>query len=129
MSYQLTRVEERNVTQNETPATQDRAKFGISCKAGGVTTLTTTADSLAIEAAVRISRSNATELWPCVGIYSRAEEDGSLGVQIVAFHPSWEEPVQIAYFRSPSTDASPSGPALEADQQQKRARRPSQATG
>src|SRR5260370_12846372 len=58
MSYQLTRVEERNVTQNETPATQDRAKFGISCKAGGVTTLTTTADSLAIESAVRISRSN-----------------------------------------------------------------------
>src|SRR5258708_35465593 len=78
MSYQLARVEERNVTQNETPGSQDRAKFGISCKAGGVTTLTTTADSLAIEAAVRISRSNATELWPCVGIYSREEEDGSL---------------------------------------------------
>ncbi len=94
MSYQMTRVEERNVTQSETPASQDRAKFGISCKAGGVTTLTTTADSLAIEAAVRISRSNAKELWPCVGIYSREEEDGSLGVQIVAFHPNWEEPMQ-----------------------------------
>jgi len=111
------------VTQNETPATQDRAKFGISCKAGGVTTLTTTADSLAIEASVRISRSNVTELWPCVGIYSREEEDGSLGVQIVAFHPNWEEPMQIAYFRSPSKDASPSGSALECDLEHKSARR------
>ncbi len=123
MSYQLARVEEINVTQNETPGSQDRAKFGISCKAGGVTTLTTSADSLAVEAAVRISRSNATELWPCVGIYSREEEDGSLGVQIVAFHPSWEEPIQIAYFRSPSKDASPSGPALECDLEHKSARR------
>jgi len=123
MSYQMTRIQERNVTQNETPATQDRAKFGISCKAGGVTTLTTTADSLAIEASVRISRSNVTELWPCVGIYSREEEDGSLGVQIVAFHPNWEEPMQIAYFRSPSKDASPSGSALECDLEHKSARR------
>src|SRR5260370_21275601 len=112
MSYQLTRAEERNVTQNETPGSQDGAKFGISCKAGGVTTLTTTADSLAIEAAVRIFRSNATELWPCVGVYSREEEDGSLGVQIVAFHPNWEEPMQIAYFRFPSKDTSPAGSAL-----------------
>src|SRR5260370_4401066 len=115
MSYQLTRVEERNVTQNETPATQDRAKFGISCKAGGVTTLTTTADSLAIEAAVRISRSNATELWPCVGIYSREEEDGSLGVQIVAFHPNWKEPKHIAYVRSPSHDSSPPDSSRDVD--------------
>ncbi len=111
------------MTQNETPATQDRAKFGVSCKAGGVTTLTTTADSLAIEAAVRISRSNATELWPCVGIYSREEEDGSLGVQIVAFHPNWEEPIQIAYFRSQSMDASTSGSAVECDLEHKSARR------
>src|SRR5260370_25158148 len=117
MSYQLTRVEERNVTQNETPATQDRAKFGISCKAGGVTTLTTTADSLAIEAAVPLSPLNATELWPCVGIYSREEEDGSLGVQILAFHPNWEEPMQIAYFPSPSKDAPPAGSPLQCDRQ------------
>ena len=111
------------MTQNETPASQDRAKFGVSCKAGGVTTLTTTADSLTIEAAVRIPRSNATELWPCVGIYAREEQDGGLGLQIVAFHPDWDEPVQIAYFRSPSRDVSPSGPALECDLEHKSARR------
>jgi hypothetical protein len=127
MSYQMTRVQERNVTQNETPATKDRAKFGVSCKAGGVTTLTTTADSLAIEASVRISRSNVMELWPCVGIYSREEEDGSLGVQIVAFHPNWEEPMQIAYFRSPLQDASPSSAALECNLEHKSARRSAQS--
>src|SRR5260221_8167184 len=126
MSYQLTPVEERNVTQNETPASQDSAKFGISCNAGRVTTLTTTADSLAIEAAVRIPRSNAMELWPCVGIYAREEQDGSLGLQIVAFHPDWDEPLQIAYFRSPSRDASPPSPALECDLAHKSARRSSE---
>src|SRR5260370_39103146 len=127
MSYQMTRVEERNVTQNETPATQDRAKFGISCKAGGVATLTTTADCLAIDAAVRISRSNGTELWPCVGIFAREEEDGSLALQIVAFHPNWEEPMQIAYFRSPAKGASASGPVLECDFEHKSVQRPEAA--
>ena len=117
------------MTQNETPATQDRAKFGISCKAGGATTLTTTADSLAIEASLQIVRSNRSELWPSIGIYSREETDGSLALQIVAFHPDWEEPQQIAYFRSPSKDASVSSPALECDFEHKSAQRPESAAG
>ena len=71
--------EERNVTQIETPAALDRSKFGVSCKAGDVATLTTSADSLVIEASLRIASSNATELWPCVNIYSWEERDGSSG--------------------------------------------------
>jgi len=123
----MTRVQERNVTRNETPATQDRAKFGISCKAGDIATLTANADSLVIEASLRIARSNATELWPCVNIYSWEERDGSLALQIVAFHPDWDEAVQIAYFRSPAKGGSTSGPALECDFEHKSARRPQSA--
>ncbi len=115
------------MTRNETPATQDRAKFGISCKAGDIATLTANADSLVIEASLRIARSNATELWPCVNIYSWEERDGSLALQIVAFHPDWDEAVQIAYFRSPAKGASTSGPALECDFEHKSARRPESA--
>jgi|SRR6266550_2315008 len=95
-------VKERNVTQIETPAALDQSKFGVSCKTGDVATLTTSADLLVIEASLRIASSNATELWPCVNIYSWEEGDGSLALQIVAFHPDWDEAAQIAYFRSPS---------------------------
>ncbi len=113
--------EERNLTQIETPAALDRSKFGVSCKAGDVATLTTSADSLVIEASLRIARSNATELWPCVNIYSWEERDGSLALQIFAFHPDWDEAVQIAYFRSPARGGSASGPALECDFEHKSA--------
>ena len=116
-------VEEKSVTQNQAPAVLDRDKFGISCKAGDIGTLAASADSLVIDASVRILRSHATELWPCVGIYSREEKDGSLALQIVAYHPDWEEPVQIAYFRSPSKHASPTDPVLECDFEHKSARR------
>ncbi len=112
--------------QNKTPA-PDLSKFRVSCKAGDVATLTSSADSLVIEASIRIARSNAAELWPCIGIFSREERDGSLALQIVAFHPDWEEALQIAYFRSPSKDASPSGPALECDFEHKSARRSSES--
>src|SRR6266446_2101276 len=75
----MIREKERNVTQIETPPAQDRSKFGVRCKAGDVATLTTSADSLVIEASLRIASSNATELWPCVNIYSWEERDGSSG--------------------------------------------------
>src|SRR5437667_126578 len=101
------------MTQNETPAILARNKFGVSCKTGDVDTLTASANSLVIDASLRILLWNATELWPCVGIYSREERDGSLAFQIVAFHPDWDEPVQIAYFRSPAKHASASGSVLE----------------
>ncbi len=64
--------------QNKTPA-PDLSKFRVSCKAGDVATLTSSADSLVIEASIRIARSNAAELWPCIGIFSREERDGSSG--------------------------------------------------
>ncbi len=115
------------MTQNETPAAQDRSKFRVSCKAGDVGSLTANANSLVIEAALRIARSNATELWTCVNIYSWEERDGSLALQIVAFHPDWDEAVQIAYFRSPAKGTSASGPALECDFEHKSARRPESA--
>src|SRR2546426_3531959 len=123
----MIRVKERNVTQIETPAALDQSKFGVSCKAGDVATLTTSADSLVIEASLRIARSNATELWTCVNIYSWEERDGSLALQIVAFHPDWDEAVQIAYFRSPAMGASASGPALECDFEHKSVQRPEAA--
>ena len=117
------------MTPNETPAAQDRSKFGVSCEAGDVATLTTSADSLVIEASLRIARSSATKLWPCVNIYSWEERDGSLALQIFAFHPDWDEAVQIAHFRSPSKGASASGTALECDFEHKSAQRPESAAG
>lgn len=99
----------------KTPAPLDHSKFAVSCKAGDIATLTAGADSLVLEVSIRIARPNETELWPCLGIFSREERDGSLALQIVAFHPDWDEGRQVAYFRSPAKKASASGPALEFD--------------
>ena len=115
------------MTQIETPAALDQSKFGVRCKAEDIATLTTSADSLFIGASLRIAGSNETELWTCGNIYSWEERDGSLALQIVAFHPDWDEPVQIAYFRSPAKGASASGPVLEFNFEHKSVQRPEAA--
>ena len=93
-------TEETNVTQSAAPRLKLGDRFGVNCNARDAGSLTANTDSLSVMASLRIHRENATEFWQCIGVYSNVEEDGGLMLQVVIFHPDWEEPLQIAHLRS-----------------------------
>lgn len=79
------------------------------------------ADSLAIEASLRLPPFECEGALAVPWRFLKRGSDESLVLQLIAFHPDWEKPPQIGYFRSPAKTAS--GPALECDFEHKSGRR------
>jgi hypothetical protein len=109
-------VTEPNVKESTSPVC---AKFKVFCKAGDAGHLDIASDAVSVRIEQKIGRAGAQEMWESLHVTCNEQEDGSLAVEVVVFHPDWEEPVRIASLRSRPADLSPAAAALRCDLEHK----------
>src|SRR5260370_7770589 len=78
---------------------QHGGHFLVDCEAGEEGSLRMTADSISIRAGQQIRRGQDVETWNSVAIYSNQEEDGSVSLRIIIFHPDPAEHHHIPTLR------------------------------
>jgi hypothetical protein len=84
----------------------DSRKFEVHCSAGDAGELCVGTDSASIQVGQRLGMDKGEEIWHSVGVYAKAEEDGTLVIRVLVSNPDWEEPLQIASIRSRPQDAN-----------------------
>ena len=109
-------VEEPLVEQS---GKQPCGKFEVRCHAGNAGHLEVASDSVSVRIGQRICREGKQELWGSLLVECKEQDDGSLAVEVVVFHPDWEEPVRIASLQSGPCDASPAKAGLRCDLEHK----------
>jgi hypothetical protein len=109
-------VTETNVKESTSPAC---TKFKVFCKAGDAGHLDVASDAVSVRIEQKIGRGGAQEMWESLHVTCNEQEDGSLAVEVVVFHPDWEEPVRIASIQSRPCDLSPEAAALRCDLEHK----------
>jgi hypothetical protein len=97
----------------------DCRKFEVSCDAGVAGHLEVVSESISVRIGQRV-RGQGTELfWSGLLVECREREDGSLAVEVVIYHPDWDEPLKIASIQSDPFGASAQQPSIRCDLQQK----------
>jgi hypothetical protein len=81
-------------------------RFRIRCEAGDDSRFRVATESLTVTVGQRILREGALEMWDSVSIYAKADQDGNLVVEVLAFNPDWDQPIRIASIRSRPQDAT-----------------------
>src|SRR5258708_39585153 len=81
-----------------------RRKFEVECRASDTGGLCVGADSVSVKVGQRVRIDGVEEIWHSVAVYGREDEDGSLVIRVLVFHPDWEEPLQIANIKSRPAD-------------------------
>ena len=97
----------------------DSRKFGVRCDAGNAGRLEVGSDSVSIRIEQRIRNEGKDELWGSLLVECKEQDDGSLAVEVVAFHPNWDEPLRIASIQSNPCDKTSPEPTLRCDFEQK----------
>jgi hypothetical protein len=105
-------VEEPLVEQS---TKQPCGKFEVRCHAGNAGRLEVASDSVSVHVGQWIRKDGKQELWGSLLVECKEQDDGSLAVDVVVFHPDWEEPVRIASLQSRPCDASPAKAGLRCD--------------
>ncbi len=98
---------------------RDHSKFGVRCHAEDVGHLEVTSDSASVRISQRIRRAGKEELWGSLLVECKEQDDGSLAVEVVVYHPDWDEPMRIASIQSNPTDEDAAGPTIRCDLQHK----------
>jgi hypothetical protein len=101
-------------------ARQDCRKFEVRCHAGNAGHLEVASDAVSIKIAQQIRREAKEEFWGSLLVECKEQDDGSLAVEVVVFHPDWDEPLRIASIQSNRTDKNTPEPAIRCDFEQKR---------
>jgi hypothetical protein len=112
----MRRVEEPLVEQS---AKQPCGKFEVRCHAGNAGHLEVPSDSLSVHVGQWIRKDGKQELWGSLLVECKEQDDGSLAVEVVVFHPDWEEPVRIASLQSRPCDGSSAKAGLRCDLEHK----------
>ena len=112
----MRRVEESLVEQS---AKQPCGKFEVRCHAGNAGILEVASDSVSVRIGQRICREGKQELWGSLLVECKEQGDGSLAVEVVVFHPDWDEPVRVASLQSRPCGLSPGEPAFRCDLEHK----------
>jgi len=112
----MRRVEESLVEQS---AKQPCGKFEVRCHAGNAGHLEVASDSVSVRIGQRICREGKQELWGSLLVECKEQDDGSLAVEVVVFHPDWDEPVRVASLQSRPCGLSPGEAALRCDLEHK----------
>jgi hypothetical protein len=112
----IRRVEEPLVEQS---AKQHCGKFEVRCHAGVAGHLEVASDSVSVRIGQRICREGKEELWGSLLVECKQQADGSLAVEVVVFHPDWDEPVRVASLQSRPCCLSPAEAALRCDLEHK----------
>ncbi len=81
---------------------ENEGKFRVSCEAASAGCFRAVTESLSVHIGQRVRSEGRedTEIWDSVLITCAQSEDGSLEVQIRAFHPDCDEGRSIALIRS-----------------------------
>src|SRR5258707_4989706 len=73
-------------------ARQDYRKFEVRCHAGNAGHLEVASDAVSVKIGQQIRREGKEELWGSLLVECKEQDDGSLTVEVVVFHPDWDEP-------------------------------------
>jgi hypothetical protein len=79
-------------------------RFRVRCEAGDDNRFHATDESLSVTVGQRVLRGGALEMWDCVSIYAKEDQEGNLVVEVLVFNPDWDEPLRIASIRSRPQD-------------------------
>lgn len=75
-------------------------KFKVSCNAGDTGLLNATSDSVSVRIQQDAGSEGHPQMWESVQVHCKQQDDGSLRVEVVVFHPDWDEALRIASLQS-----------------------------
>jgi hypothetical protein len=101
-------------------ASPECRKFEVRCHAGSAGHLEVASDAVSVKIGQQIRRDGKEEFWGSLLVECKEQDDGSLMVEVVVFHPDWDEPLRIASIRSNASDKNTPEPAIHCDFEQKR---------
>ena len=101
-------------------ARQDCRKFEVRCHAGNEGHLEVASGAVSVKIGQQIRREGKEEFWGSLLVECKEQDDGSLAVEVVVFHPDWDEPLRIASIRSNPSDGNVEESTLRFDFEQKR---------
>jgi hypothetical protein len=101
-------------------ASTECRKFEVRCHAGNAGHLEVASDSVSVRVGQRIRSEGKEELWGSLLVECKEQDDGSLAVEVVVFHPEWDEPLRIASIQSNPSGGNATEPTLRCDFEQKR---------
>lgn len=112
-----------NEAAQETKLNQSAAgevrKFEVSCNAGAAGHLEVASDSVSVRIGQRIGGGSKDGLWGSLLVECKEQDDGSLAVEVVVFHPDWDEPKRIASLQSNPSNGNRGESSLRFDFEQK----------
>ena len=98
----------------------ERPKFELRCHAGNAGHLEVVSDAVSVTIGQQIRREGKEQFWDSLLVECKQQDDGSLTVDVVVFHPRWDEPLRIASIQSHPSDGNAAEPTLRCDFEQKR---------
>ena len=110
-------VEEPKLNPSARP---DCRKFEVCCHAENAGHLEVASDAVSVKIGHQIRREGKEEFWGSLLVECKEQDDGSLMVEVVVFHPDWDEPLRIASIQSNPCDKNTPAPAIRCDFEQKR---------
>ena len=88
----------------------ERPKFELRCHAGNAGHLEVVSDAVSVTIGQQIRREGKEEFWDSLLVECKEQDDGSLTVDVVVFHPRWDEPLRIASIQSHPFDGNRAEP-------------------
>jgi len=101
-------------------ASTECRKFEVRCHAGNAGHLEVASDSVSVRIGQRVHSDGKEEFWSSLLVECKEQDDGSLAVDVVVFHPDWDEPLRIASIQSNPSDKNATAAAVRCDFEQKR---------
>jgi hypothetical protein len=100
-------------------ASLEHRKFEVCCNAGEPGHLEVATDAVSVRIGQRIRKNGHEEVWDSLLVQCKEQDDGSLAVEVVVYHPDWDEPLRIASIQSNPSNGNGKAAALRCDFQQK----------
>ncbi|HKT46277.1 MAG TPA: hypothetical protein VJP87_02035 [Candidatus Acidoferrales bacterium] len=88
---------------------EESRQFELRCHAENAGHLAVASSAVSVRISQRIRKGTEEEFWESLLVQCKVQDDGSLLVEVLAFHPDWDEPLRIAAFRSDPTGANDAG--------------------
>jgi hypothetical protein len=90
-------------------------RFRVQCNACEAGDFEIASKSVKLQIGQTIRKDGREEIWDSLRVECRAQDDGTLAVEIVISHPLWDRPLRIAYAESAPKNGNTEEPALGFD--------------
>lgn len=88
-------------------------KFEVRCDAGDAGHLQAASDSVSVQIGQKIRLNGKEEVWGSLLVQCKEQPDGTLEVEVLVFHPDWDEPIRLASIQSNCANGNSSQTALQ----------------